>query len=101
MGVRLAGEPDVARRTDTMLGGSGDGEDGAVDIAPRLDLDADDEIAAPRDDVDLAEFRAVADRADTVTFGEKIERGEIFGDVAPAEGFQPVGVRRLIPHRHP
>ena len=65
---------------------------------PRLDLDDRYEIAAPGNQVDLAELRAVAARHDAIAFEHQGHGREPFAAVAA-----PVcaGARRLVSHRGP
>ena len=77
-----------------------------VDALARLDLDEDERVAAPGDDVDLAERRLPAPRRDAVALGDEEHgraalRGE--AELECRDAFLPrsaPGIGRLNPLRH-
>jgi len=66
--IWMAGEPEVAGGTNTVLRRKADGIDRLHLAFSRLDLDEDGDIALAADDVDLAQFGAIAQRQDPITF---------------------------------
>ena len=66
--VPLPRQPEVGRAFDAPLRLAGDRLHRLDQRLARLDLDDQHEVAAPRDQVDLAELRAVAARDDAKPF---------------------------------
>ena len=56
----------IVGNNDAALAAIGDRECGVIELRPRLDLDKDQRVAAPRDDVDFADRSAIAPRHDAI-----------------------------------
>src|SRR5690606_6954776 len=80
--IRLAGEPEVGCGLDPALAGVADRFHCLDERWPHLDLDDGNEVAAPRNNVDLAELRAVAALNDAKALQHQGKAGDPFAAMA-------------------
>src|SRR5262249_43138658 len=88
--------PGLRRLDDADALPVGDRPGGVVERRARLDLDEDQEAAAARDDVDLADRAAPAPRNDAEALGDEQHRGPALGRDSGLECDLPLGAGRLL-----
>ena len=84
--VWLAGKPQVSGGFDTAHGQNVDRIHRLLECCPSLDLDDEHDIFAPRDQVDLSEFRAITAADDAITFQHQGKSSKAFGGVTATVG---------------
>ncbi len=72
----MGADEQLGRSADAPTLALGDRFECACAIAPRLDLDENDQTAAPGDDVDLTDRRAVASRQNAPTANPQVPRAK-------------------------
>ena len=100
-GGRVRGDPQLGGPRDAASGRRRSGLDRLGLARPLLDLDEDDDLAAPGDDVDLADRRPVAAGEDAIEFEAEEERGERLGPPPADFRAPPPGVRFSSPASSP
>src|SRR5713101_5742894 len=89
--VWVFGEPRFCRRDDPSLRAWGDGFGRVIEPFTRLDLDEDQQVAAPGNDIDFAHAGAKAARDHAIAFDEQ-QRGRLaFRRHAETKGCLPPG----------
>jgi hypothetical protein len=92
--VGMGGEPRLGGGDDARALAVGDRPSGIVKVFARLHLDKNQQLAASRVDVDLADRRAETPRQNSESLGDEKGGGAAFGRNAGAEGdltLQPGG----------
>ena len=92
--VRMLGEPGRCRRRDPPLLPRQKRFGRIIEPAARLDLDENQEPAAPRHDVDLADRAPETARHDAKALGDQIGGGAAFGRKADAKRRDALRPRR-------
>lgn len=93
--LRMAGEKQASGLGDAAALARPDGFAGRAEIAARLDLDEEDQLAAPGDDVDLADWGAPIARQNAPAGEPQAPNGEAFA--APAGFYGPEARVRHCP----
>jgi hypothetical protein len=97
--VRVFRKPRFRRRDDPSLRTRGDGFGRVIQPFARLDLDEDQQIAAPGNDIDFAHAGAKAARDDAIAFDEQQRRRLAFRRQAEAKGGLPPGADTVFCRR--
>src|ERR1700722_8505310 len=97
--VALAGEPGLGGGHDAGPLSVSDRPGRILEFLPRLHLDENQQLPAPRDDVDLADRAAPAPRQDAKAFGYEIRRGAAFRRDPQPERDLALRLRDPVAHR--
>jgi len=90
-------EEGLGRPGDALALARLEGLERGLVLPPPLDLDEDDDLALPDDEVDLADRGAEPPGENAVTLQAEIEGGDAFGAAAAALAAHPIGGKA----RHP